>query len=55
MTHSHVAVHTHHGQGEDAGEHVVVIDGDEDFACHLPKWPGTKQVVGALKGHGGSD
>lgn len=55
MAHGHVAVHAHHGQGEDAGEHVVVIDGDEDFARHLAKRPGAEQVVGALEGHGGGD
>lgn len=55
VTHGHVAVHAHHGQCEDAGEHVVVIDGDEDFARHLAKWPGAEQVVRALEGHGGGD
>lgn len=55
MAHGHVAVDTHHGQREDAGEHVVVIDGDEDFARHLAKRPGAEQVVGALEGHGGGD
>lgn len=55
MTHSYVAVHAHHGQGEDAGEHVIVIDGDENFACYLAKRPGAEQVVGALEGHGGGD
>lgn len=51
VAHGHVAVHAHHGQSEDAGEHIVIIDGDEDFARHLAKWPGAEQVVGALKGH----
>lgn len=55
VTHGHVAVHAHHGQCEDAGEHVVVIDGDEDFARHLAKRPGAEQVVRALEGHGGGD
>lgn len=55
VAHGHVAVHAHHGQGEDAGKHVVVINGDEDFARHLAKRPGAEQVVGALEGHGSSD
>ncbi len=55
VAHGHVAVHAHHGQREDAGEHVVVIDGDEDFARHLAKRPGAEQVVGTLEGHGGGD
>ena len=53
MTHGHVAIHAHHGQREDAGEHVVVIDGDEDLARHLAERPRAEQVVGALEGHGG--
>ena len=55
VAHGHVTVDTHHGQREDAGEHVVVIDGDEDFARHLAERPGAEQVVGALKGHSGGD
>lgn len=55
VTHSHVAVHAHHGQREDAGEHVIVIDGYEDFARHLTKRPGAEQVVCALERHGGGD
>lgn len=55
VAHGHVTVHTHHSQGEDTGEHVVIIDGDEHFAGHLAKRPGAEQVVGALEGHGGGD
>lgn len=55
MTHGHVAIHAHHGQREDAGKHVVVIDGDEDLARHLTKRPRAQQVVCALEGHGGGD
>lgn len=55
MAYGHVAINAHHGQGEDAGEHVVVINGDEDFASHFSKWPRVEQVVGALEGHGGGD
>lgn len=50
MAHSDVTVHTHHGQGEDAGEHVVVVDGEDNLADQLPEWPGVQEVLGALKG-----
>lgn len=52
MAHSDVPVHAHHGQGEDAGEHVVVVDGDDDLAQHVPKGPGVHQIDRALEGHG---
>lgn len=55
VTHSHVAIHAHHGQREDAGEHVVVIDGDEDLARHFTERPRAQQIVRALEGHGGGD
>lgn len=49
----HIAVHTHHGQGEDTSKHVIVVDGDEHFTHYLSKWPGVHQIICALKGHGG--
>lgn len=52
MTNSDVTVHTHHGECEDAGEHVVVVDGDDHFTQQLPKGPCTHQVLGALEGEG---
>lgn len=55
MAHRHVAIHTHHGESEDAGEHVVVVDGDEHLANHLTEGPCVQQVVGALEGHRGGD
>lgn len=55
VTHSNVAIHAHHGQGEYAGEHVVVVYGNYNFAQNIPKRPGIHQVDGALEGHGGSD
>lgn len=51
----HVAVHAHHGEGEDADEHVVVVNGDEDLAHHLAEGPRIQHVVSALEGHGGGD
>ena len=50
VAHGDVAVHAHHGQGEDAGEHVVVVDGDDHLAQELPERPGVHQVLGALEG-----
>lgn len=55
MTHSDVAIHAHHGEREDAGEHVVVVNGYHHFTQELPKRPRAHQVLGALerKGAGG--
>lgn len=39
MTDGNIAVHTHHGEGEGAGEHVVVVDGDCDLAESVSKGP----------------
>lgn len=50
VAHGNVAVHAHHGEGEDAREHVVVIDGDNELAQDLPKRPGVHKVLGALEG-----
>lgn len=53
MAHSHIAIHAHHGEGQYACEHVVVVDGDEDLAHHLTKGPRVQQIVCILEGHGG--
>lgn len=50
VAHGDVAVHAHHGEGEDAGEHVVIIDGDNQLAQDLPERPRVHQVLGALEG-----
>lgn len=55
VANGHVAVHAHHREGEDADEHVVVVNGDEDLAHHLAEGPSVQHVVGALEGHGGGD
>lgn len=52
VAHGHVAIHAHHGEGEDAGEHVVVVDGDDHFAQHLPEGPRAHQVLGTLEWEG---
>lgn len=50
MAHSDVAINTHHGEGEDTGEHVVVVDGKDELAQDFPKWPGVHKIFGALEG-----
>lgn len=55
VAHSHVSIHAHHGEREDADEHVVVVNGNEDFANHLAEGPGVQHVVRALEGHRGGD
>lgn len=55
VTHSNIAVHTHHGQGEYAGKHVVVVYGNDNFAQNISKRPRIHQVDSTLKGHGGSN
>jgi len=52
MTNGDVAVHAHHGEREDAGEHVVVVDGDDHFAQHLPEGPRAHQILGTLEREG---
>ena len=44
----HVPVHTHHCQGEGAGEHVVVVDRHHRLAQSIPKWPEAQEHVSAL-------
>lgn len=50
MADGDVTVHTHGGEREDAGEHVVVVDGEHHLAELLTKGPGAHQEVDALKG-----
>ncbi len=50
MAHSNVAVHAHHCKGEDACEHVVVVDGNDQLAQDFPKWPSVHEVFGTLEG-----
>lgn len=50
MADSNVAVHAHHGEGEDASEHVVVVNGEHSLAQQLAKRPRFHQVLGALEG-----
>lgn len=47
-----VAVHTHHGQREGAGEHVVVVDGDGNLAQDISKGPEAQECVCSLEGQG---
>lgn len=47
-----VTVHAHGGQGEDAGEHVVVVNGHDNLAQQLAKGPGPHQVVDVLEREG---
>lgn len=50
MADSYVPIHTHHGEGKDTGEHVIVIDRQDHFAEQLPKGPGGHEVLCTLKG-----
>lgn len=50
MADGNVAVHTHHGEREDASEHVVVVNGEHSLAQELTEWPRFHQVLGALEG-----
>lgn len=50
MAHGDVAIYTHHCEGEDTCEHVVVVDGNNELAEDIPKWPGFHEVFGALEG-----
>lgn len=43
-----VSVHTHDGQREGAGEHVVVVDGHHCLAQDVPKWPKPQEYICAL-------
>lgn len=44
-----VAVDTHCGEGEDGGEHVVVVDGHHHLAQDIAKGPGAHQIVDTLE------
>lgn len=50
MAHSNVAIDAHHGEGEDACEHVVVVDANNKLAQGFPKRPGVHEVFGTLEG-----
>lgn len=45
-----IAVDAHHGEREDAGEHIVVVNGEHSLAEQFPKGPCLHQVLGALEG-----
>lgn len=45
----HVPVHTHHCQGEGAGEHVIVVDRHHRLAQSVPEWPEAQEHIGALE------
>lgn len=45
----HVPVHTHHGQREGAGEHVVVVDRHHRLTQSVPERPEAQEHVGALE------
>lgn len=47
-----ISVHTHHCQGEGAGEHVVVVDRHHRFAQSVPKRPEAQEHIGALQTSG---
>lgn len=49
VAHSDIAVNTHGGECEDRGEHIVVINGHDHLAQHIPKWPGPHQIVDTLE------
>lgn len=50
MADGNVAVHTHHRERENAGEHVVVVDGEHGFTQQFSERPRFHQVLGALEG-----
>ena len=50
-----VAVHTHHGESEGAGEHVVVVNGDDHFAQDIPKGPEAQKDICSLEWQCGKD
>lgn len=52
MTDGDVAINTHHGKCEDAGEHIVVVYSDDHFAQRIAEGPRAQHVLGALEGEG---
>lgn len=52
MADGDVAVHAHGGQREGAGEHVVIVDGDDRLAQGIAERPEAQEDVGALEGQG---
>lgn len=55
VTHGHVAVDAHGGEGEDGREHVVVVDGHHHLAQDVSEGPGPHQVVDALERQSAGD
>lgn len=49
VTNGNVSVNAHGGEREDGDEHVVVVNGHHHLAQHVPKRPGSHQVVDALE------
>ena len=45
----HIPVHTHHRQGEGAGEHVVVVDRHHRLAQGVPEGPEAQEHVCSLE------
>lgn len=52
VTHSNVSINTHHGECENAGKHVIIVNRNHYFTQHVTKGPGVHQVLGALERHG---
>ena len=52
MADGHIAVHTHGSQREGAGEHVVIVDGNDCLAQGISKWPEAQEDICALEGQG---
>lgn len=50
MADGHIAVHTHGSQREGAGEHVVIVDGNDCLAQGIPKRPEAQEDICALEG-----
>ena len=55
MADGNVAIDAHGGQGEDACEHVVVVDGDDNLTQHILKRPAAHEKVDTLEGQRGGD
>lgn len=50
VANGNIAVYAHHSEGEDACEHVVVVNSDNELAQDLAERPCIHQVFGALEG-----
>jgi len=51
VTYSNVSINAHHGQCEYAGKHVIIVNWNNYFTQHIPKWPRVHQVFCALERH----